>query len=53
MPEWLKSNPAKIITMHLGTNDIRGGYGTKAILAAYSTLIDQMRASNAVMKIIV
>ena len=53
LPGWLKSSPAEIITMHLGTNDIREGYGTEAILAAYSTLIDQMRASNADMKIIV
>ncbi|OCL13007.1 carbohydrate esterase family 3 protein [Glonium stellatum] len=53
LPGWLKANPAKIITMHLGTNDIRAGYGTKDILAAYSTLIDQMRASNPAMKIIV
>ena len=53
LPGWLESSPAEIITMHLGTNDIREGYGTEAILAAYSTLIDQMRASNADMKIIV
>ncbi|OCL01398.1 carbohydrate esterase family 3 protein [Glonium stellatum] len=50
---WLKNNPADMITMHLGTNDIVQGHSTNDILAAFSTLVQQMRASNPNMKIIV
>ena len=52
--DWLKKNPADVITMHLGTNDIfRGNRNTAEILAALGKLVDQMRASNSVMRIIV
>jgi lysophospholipase L1-like esterase len=50
---WLTSNPADIITMNLGTNDIAQGKSTADILKAFSTLVDQMRTSNPKMKIIV
>ncbi|EHL01423.1 SGNH hydrolase [Glarea lozoyensis ATCC 20868] len=50
---WLQKNPADIITMHLGTNDISQGKPTADILTAFSKLIDVMRASNPTMKIIV
>ncbi|KAF2239567.1 carbohydrate esterase family 3 protein [Viridothelium virens] len=51
---WLQQNPADVITMHLGTNDIAlGGQSTSNILAAFTKLVGQMRASNANMKIIV
>jgi lysophospholipase L1-like esterase len=52
--DWLRENPTDIITMHLGTNDIfLGNRRTPDILAAYTKLVDQMRASNAKMRIIV
>lgn len=39
--------------MHLGTNDVAGSRTTNDILAAFDKLVDQMRASNANMKILV
>jgi len=52
--DWLKKNSADVITMHLGTNDIfRGNRNTAEILAALGKLVDQMRASNSAMRIIV
>ncbi|KAK3985052.1 putative endoglucanase X [Cladorrhinum sp. PSN332] len=51
---WLKKNPADIVTMHLGTNDIiRVARKASDILAAQGKLIDQMRESNPEMRIIV
>lgn len=51
---WLNQNPADIITMHLGTNDIfQAQHKTPETIAAFSKLVDQMRASNPVMRIIV
>jgi lysophospholipase L1-like esterase len=50
---WLKNNPADVITMHLGTNDIAHNKPTEEILAAFTTLVGVMRASNPKMKIIV
>ena len=51
---WLKTNPADIITMHLGTNDIvQQSKKTDDIIAAFSTLVQQMRDSNPKIKIIV
>ncbi|KAH9907568.1 SGNH hydrolase [Xylariomycetidae sp. FL2044] len=51
---WLKTNPADVITMHLGTNDIvQQNRQPAAILAAFTTLIGQMRDSNPNTKIIV
>lgn len=52
--EWLKDNPADIISMHLGTVDIvRSGTAAPDILNAYSNLVGQMRDSNPRMKIVV
>ncbi|KAI8625959.1 carbohydrate esterase family 3 protein [Xylariaceae sp. FL1651] len=51
---WLQNNPADVITMHLGTNDIvQQNKPTDQILAAFTTLVGVMRASNPNMKIIV
>ena len=51
---WLQANPADVITMHLGTNDIvQKSDKTADILTAFTTLVGVMRASNPVMKIIV
>lgn len=52
--DWLKKNPADLITMHLGTNDIvQQSKSTADILTAFSTLVQVMRDSNPSMKIIV
>ncbi len=51
---WLQANPADVITMHLGTNDIvQQNKPVDQIIAAFTTLISVMRASNPNMKIIV
>lgn len=54
LPGWLSATLPDVVLMHLGTNDLWGGtISTSAILTAYSKLVDQMRASNPNMKIIV
>jgi lysophospholipase L1-like esterase len=54
LPPWLSAARPDIVLMHLGTNDMWGGtISTAQILTAYSKLVDQMRASNPNMKIIV
>lgn len=51
---WLEKNPADVITMHLGTNDIvQQNKAVTDIIAAFTTLVEVMRASNPNMKIIV
>jgi lysophospholipase L1-like esterase len=51
---WLQKNPADVITMHLGTNDIvQQSKSTTDIIAAFTTLVKQMRDSNPRMKIVV
>ncbi|KAH7402256.1 SGNH hydrolase-type esterase domain-containing protein [Phaeosphaeria sp. MPI-PUGE-AT-0046c] len=51
---WLKTNPADVITMHLGTNDIvQQNKGVTDIIAAFTKLVATMRTSNPKMKIIV
>ncbi|TRX91702.1 hypothetical protein FHL15_007484 [Xylaria flabelliformis] len=51
---WLKTNPADVITMHLGTNDIvQQNKPVDQIIAAFTKLVGQMRDSNPNMKIIV
>ncbi|RYP30374.1 hypothetical protein DL767_006282 [Monosporascus sp. MG133] len=53
LPGWLWANPADVVTMHLGTNNIVHGnvQGTE-ILAAFTTLVGEMRERNPRMKII-
>ncbi|KAI1356628.1 carbohydrate esterase family 3 protein [Xylaria sp. FL0043] len=51
---WLQTNPADVITMHLGTNDIvQQNKPVDQIIAAFTTLVGVMRDSNPNMKIIV
>jgi lysophospholipase L1-like esterase len=50
---WLSAARPDIVLMHFGTNDVWSGRDTTAVLAAYSKLVDQMRASNPSMKILV
>ncbi|KAI0010551.1 carbohydrate esterase family 3 protein [Xylariaceae sp. FL0662B] len=49
---WLKANPADVITMHLGTNDIQHNKSVDEIIDAFTTLVRVMRDSNPSMKII-
>lgn len=53
LPGWLAATLPDVVLMHLGTNDAWSNISTTNILAAYSTLVDQMRASNPNMKILV
>ncbi|KAF1996560.1 carbohydrate esterase family 3 protein [Amniculicola lignicola CBS 123094] len=51
---WLKTNPADVISMHLGTNDIvQQGKAVADIIKAFTTLVATMRTSNPKMKIVV
>jgi len=54
LPPWLAANNPSVIVMHLGTNDMWGGWiPLQTKLTALTKLIGQMRAHNASMKIIV
>jgi hypothetical protein len=54
LPPWLAAATPDIVMMHLGSNDVMNGPKTNAqILAAYGTMVDQMRAGNPNMKILV
>lgn len=53
LSDWLASTNPDIVMMHFGTNDCWCNKGTNAILNAYTILVDQMRANNPKMQIIV
>jgi len=53
LPPWLAATQPDIVMMHLGTNDVWSNLAPATILAAFGTLVDQMRASNPAMKILV
>ncbi|MEV7970733.1 cellulose binding domain-containing protein [Sphaerisporangium sp. NPDC088356] len=53
LPGWLSATTPDIVLMHFGTNDVWSNRPTATILAAYGKLVDQMRASNPNMKIVV
>ena len=50
---WLKKNPADVVTMHLGTNDLAYNHPVTDILKAFTTIITSIRTANPKMKIIV
>jgi len=50
---WLASTKPDVVVMHFGTNDVWSNRSTQQILAAYTTLVNQMRASNPRMKVLV
>lgn len=51
---WLTRNPADVITMHLGTNDIvQQNKAVNDIIAAFTKLVATMRTHNPRMKIVV
>jgi lysophospholipase L1-like esterase len=53
LPGWLAATRPDVVLMHFGTNDVWSALSTDTVLAAYSKLVDQMRASNPNMRIIV
>jgi lysophospholipase L1-like esterase len=50
---WLDATHPDVVLMHFGTNDVWSNRSTDTILAAYSKLVDQMRASNPAMRVLV
>ncbi len=53
LPGWLAATNPNIVMMHLGTNDVWNNIAPATILAAFSTLVNQMRAHNPHMRILV
>ncbi|MGC4805289.1 cellulose binding domain-containing protein [Micromonospora sp. DT233] len=53
LPGWLAATRPDIVLMHFATNDVWSNVAPATILAAYSKLVDQMRASNPAMRVIV
>jgi lysophospholipase L1-like esterase len=46
LPGWLAATDPDIVLMHLGTNDVWNNRSPATILAAFGKLVDQMRAQN-------
>ncbi len=53
LPAWLAATNPDIVLMHLGTNDVWSNRPTQVILDAFTTLVQQMRANNPSMRIVV
>lgn len=53
LPAWLSTTNPDIVLIQLGTNDVWNNIPPATILAAFSTLIDQMRANNPNVRVIV
>lgn len=53
LPGWLSATKPDIVLMHFGTNDVWSNIAPATILSAFTTLVNQMRASNPRMKILV
>ncbi|MEU7749026.1 cellulose binding domain-containing protein [Nonomuraea sp. NPDC049158] len=53
LPGWLAATKPDIVVMHFGTNDVWSNIAPATILSAFTTLVNQMRASNPAMKILV
>jgi lysophospholipase L1-like esterase len=53
LPGWLSASRPNVVLMHFGTNDVWSNRSVPVILAAYSKLVDQMRASEPTMRILV
>ena len=50
---WLSATTPDVVMMHFGTNDVWSNIAPDTILAAYTRLVGQMRASKPTMKILV
>lgn len=53
LTNWLATSKPDIVMFMLGTNDVNGRHTTTDIMAAYTKMVTEMRASNPKMKIIV
>jgi lysophospholipase L1-like esterase len=53
LPGWLAATDPDVVLMHFGTNDVWSNLPPATILAAFTTLVAQMRAANPAMKIMV
>lgn len=53
LPGWPAATRPDIVMMHLGTNDLWNARSPDAILAAFSALVEQMRAQDPDMQILV
>ncbi|MFB4278973.1 cellulose binding domain-containing protein [Nonomuraea sp. MTCD27] len=53
LPGWLSATRPDVVLMHLGTNDVWSNIAPATILGSFTTLVNQMRASNPGMKILV
>jgi lysophospholipase L1-like esterase len=53
LPGWLAATDPDVVLMHFGTNDVWSAKSPATILAAFTKLVGQMRASNPAMKILV
>ena len=53
LPGWLAATDPDIVLMHLGTNDVWNNRSPATILAAFGKLVDQMRAQNPGMVVLV
>ncbi|GAA1827184.1 hypothetical protein GCM10009682_53180 [Luedemannella flava] len=53
LPPWLAATTPDIVIMHFGTNDVWSNIAPSTILAAFTTMVNQMRASNPNMRILV
>ena len=53
LPPWLSATTPDVVMMHLGTNDVWSARTNQQLLGAFTTLVNQMRAQNPYMKILV
>jgi lysophospholipase L1-like esterase len=53
LPGWLSASNPDVVMVQLGTNDVWSNLSPSTILTAFSGLVDQMRASNPTMRIVV
>ncbi|KAH8912330.1 SGNH hydrolase [Coniochaeta sp. PMI_546] len=53
LPGWLSKTNPDVVMMHLGTNDVWNNKSPDEILAAFSTLLGQMRDNKKTMKVLV
>lgn len=53
LPAWLAASDPDVVVMHFGTNDVWSNRPTSSILAAYTTLVGQMRAQNPEVSVLV
>ncbi|KAH8687348.1 SGNH hydrolase-type esterase domain-containing protein [Tricladium varicosporioides] len=53
LPGWLSSSKPDIVMMELGTNDVWSNIAPATIIAAFDTLVNQMRAQKSTMRILV